>query len=215
MKKMNWLAALVVAGSLLSVTQVASAHVTVWPKETTTGAYEKYTVRVPVEKDINTTKVRVEFPAGEKVSTVEPIAGWDYSFEKNADGTNKALVWTATAGGIKPGEFIEFNFIGANPKEAGSGKLAWKAYQTYADNSVVEWTGDEGSKTPASVTTIKAAGTAEADHHDDAKKTEDNKQETAAPTTTSENTGSSNTVPYIISGAALLLSLLGLFRKRA
>ncbi|KEO84108.1 YcnI family protein [Tumebacillus flagellatus] len=211
MKKMNWLAAFIVAGSLITVTQVASAHVTVWPKETTTGAYEKYTVRVPVEKDLNTIKVRVEFPAGVKVSTVEPIAGWDYSYETNADGTNKAITWTATAGGIKKGEFIEFNFIGANPKEVGTGKLAWKAYQTYADNSVVEWTGEEGSKTPASVTTIKAAGTTETDHHDEAKNT----TEASAPSTTTEDTKSSNTIPYIISGAALLLSLVGLFRKRA
>lgn len=214
MKKMNWLAALVVAGSLMTITQVASAHVTVWPKETTTGAYEKYTVRVPVEKDINTIKVRVEFPAGVKVSTVEPTVGWDYSYETNPDGTNKALVWTATNGGIKKGEFMEFSFIGANPKEAGSGKLAWKAYQTYSDNSVVEWTGDESSKTPASVTTIKA-GAAGDDHHDDSKKADNATQNTAAPATTTDESKSSNTVPYILSGLALLLSIVGLFRKRA
>jgi uncharacterized protein YcnI len=211
MKK--WISALLLTAAL-TWTTAASAHVTVWPKETTTGAYEKYTVRVPVEKDINTTKVRVEFPAGVKVSTVAPQAGWDYAYETNADGTNKAIVWTATAGGIKKGEFSEFSFVGANPKEAGSGKLAWKAYQTYADNSVVEWTGEEGSKTPASVTTIKAGAAA----HDDHNATD---QKAAAPAAekTTENAGtattSSNTLPLILSGAAVLLSLVSLFRKRA
>ncbi|WP_038083202.1 YcnI family protein [Tumebacillus flagellatus] len=212
MKKLP--AALLITAAL-TWTTAASAHVNVYPKQTTTGAYEKYTVRVPVEKDVNTTKVRVEFPAGVKVSTVEAKAGWDYAYETNPDGTNKAITWTATAGGIKPGEFAEFNLIGANPKEAGSGKLTWKAYQTYADNSVVEWTGEEGSKTPASVTTIAAAGAASADHHDDQKTpatapAADNNQ----TGTSTSSTGTSNTVPYILSGAALLLSLISLFRKR-
>ncbi|PWK15894.1 YcnI family protein [Tumebacillus permanentifrigoris] len=202
----------------LTWTTTASAHVTVWPKETTTGAYEKYTVRVPVEKDVNTTKVRVEFPAGVKVSTVEPMTGWDYAYEKNADGTNKAITWTATAGGIKAGEFMEFNFVGANPKEAGSGKLVWKAFQTYTDNSVVEWTGEEGSKTPASVTTIHAGTTAGHDDHSDDKKADEQKAAAPAADKTTENastTTSSNTLPLILSGAALLLSLVNLFRKRA
>ncbi|MBL0387198.1 YcnI family protein [Tumebacillus sp. ITR2] len=200
----------------LTWTTAASAHVTVWPKETTTGAYEKYTVRVPVEKDLNTTKVRVEFPTGVKVSTVQPMAGWDYAYETNPDGTNKAITWTATAGGLKKGEFAEFNFIGANPKEVGSGKLAWKAYQTYADNSVVEWTGEEGSKTPASVTTIKAASGTETGNHDDEKTTTPATPAADNSTQTSDTTSTtSNTVPYILSGAALLLALISLFRKRA
>jgi hypothetical protein len=33
-------------------------------------------------------------------------------------------------------------------------KLIWPAFQTYADGQKVEWTGAEGSKTPASSTAI-------------------------------------------------------------
>lgn len=214
MKK--WMGSLIITSTLLLTTTSASAHVTVYPKETTTNAYERYTVRVPVEKAISTTKVRVEFPAGVKVSTVMPIPGWDYAFEKDAEGRFTAIAWTATAGGIKQHEFTEFAFVGKNPADAGS--LAWKAYQTYSDGTVVEWTGDKGSKTPASVTTLKPAAQGADDHHDDEKKEPDTSKDTSEPkqeTAPAAETTSSNTWPVILSGAALLVALISLFRKRA
>ncbi|WP_018132291.1 YcnI family copper-binding membrane protein [Effusibacillus pohliae] len=208
MNMKKWMGSLAVAGTLLALTGTASAHVTVWPKETTTGAYEKYTVRVPVEKDINTTKVRVEFPQGVSVSTVQPTPGWNYEFEKDADGRFKAITWTSTAGGLKPHEFTEFSFVAKNPKDPGT--FAWKAYQTYADGSVVEWTGAPDSKTPASVTTVKQ-GAAQGDQHDE-KQDEHNHAAPAPDTTASAKTG--NTLPLVVSGAALLISLISLFRKK-
>ncbi|WP_289138954.1 YcnI family protein [uncultured Brevibacillus sp.] len=208
MKWTKWMSSVLVAGAVLTLATAAQAHVNVYPKETATGAYEKYTVRVPVEKDVNTTKVKLEFPAGVKVSTVQPIPGWSYEFEKDKDGRNTALVWTATDGGIKAHEFMEFAFVGANPKEEGS--LAWKAYQTYADGEVVEWTGDKDSKTPASVTTVKA-GVGEAGHDQG-----EAQAPAAAPAQeTASSTGSSNTLPLVLSGLALLISIVGLFRKKA
>ncbi|MDH6351205.1 MULTISPECIES: YcnI family copper-binding membrane protein [Brevibacillus] len=211
MNMKKWMSSVLVAGAVLTLATAAQAHVNVYPKETTTGSYEKYTVRVPVEKDVNTVKVKLEFPAGVKVNTVQPVPGWSYEFEKDKDGVNTALVWTATNGGIKAHEFMEFTFVGANPKEEGT--LAWKAYQTYADGEVVEWTGDKDAKTPASVTTVKA-GVGEAGHdhgHGAAEAT------TPAPATgqAAASAGTSNTLPLVLSGLALLLSIVGLFRKKA
>ncbi|RNB81976.1 DUF1775 domain-containing protein [Brevibacillus fluminis] len=204
MKVQKWLSSILLTGAILTLATTAQAHVNVYPKETTTGAYEKYTVRVPVEKDVNTTKVRLEFPDNVKVSTVMPIPGWDYAFEKDSEGRNKAITWTATAGGIKSHEFMEFAFVGANPKETGS--LTWKAYQTYADGETVEWTGDKDSKTPASVTTVNA-GAGEDDH---------GAAQTAAPAQAAAQTGgSSNTLPTVLAGLALLVAIIGFFRKKA
>jgi hypothetical protein len=62
-------------------------------------------------------------------------------------------VWT---GSLPPQRFVEFPFVGANPKT--STRLVWPVYQTYADGPRVEWTGAEGSKTPASVTSIEDPG---------------------------------------------------------
>ncbi|MED1785755.1 YcnI family protein [Brevibacillus fortis] len=207
MKMTKWMSSVLVAGAVLTLAQAAQAHVNVYPKETTTGSYEKYSVRVPVEKDVNTTKLKLEFPAGVKVNSVQPIPGWTYEFEKDKDGVNTALVWTATEGGIKAHEFQEFMFVGANPKEEG--QLAWKAYQTYANGEVVEWTGDKDSKTPASVTTIKA-GIGEAGHEHGQEQ-----KPATAPSTETASGGSNNTLPLVLSGLALLISIVGLFRKKA
>ncbi len=208
MKATKWMSGVLMAGAILIFASAAQAHVVVYPKETKTGAYEKYTVRVPVEKDVNTTKVKLEFPANLKVSTVMPIPGWSYEFEKDQDGRNTGLVWTATDGGIKPHEFMEFAFVGANPKEAGS--LTWKAYQTYANGDVVEWTGGADSDTPASVTTITAGASGETGH--DAGQSAATTPNTAD---TASSAGSSNTLPIVLSGLALVLSIVGLFRKKA
>jgi uncharacterized protein YcnI len=209
MKNNRWILTATLASALLFATAgTASAHVTVWPKQSTTNAYEKYTVRVPVEKDQATTKVRLEFPAGVKVSTVKPVPGWNYEFEKDSEGRFTAITWTATNGGIKPHEFTEFDFVGKNPAEATT--LSWKAYQTYADGSVVEWTGDKDSKTPASVTVIQQS-TASDDHHANDKHSQ---HETSAEQETASSASTNNTLPLVLSGLALLLSAVSLFRKR-
>jgi Domain of unkown function (DUF1775) len=59
-------------------------------------------------------------------------------------------VWT----GVLPKErFIEFPFVGVNPKDSTS--LTWPTYQTYEGGERVEWTGpDSSSKTPVSSTMI-------------------------------------------------------------
>ena len=209
MKQAKWMSSLLVAGVVWMTAAGAQAHVNVYPKETTTGAYEKYTVRVPVEKDANTVKVKVEFPAGVKVSTVQPVPGWSYEFEKDAEGRNTALIWTATDGGIGPHEFVEFAFVGANPKEAG--ELSWKAYQTYTDGEVVEWTGDQDSKTPASVTAVRQ-GAGDAGHGHDHGHADEQPAPAAAQ---GGSTGTGNTLPLVLSGLALLLSLVSFFRKKA
>jgi hypothetical protein len=69
-----------------------------------------------------------------------------------AFGTRRDAPSAITTGNLAPQRFGEFPFIAANPKS--DGKLVWPAYQTYADGERIEWTGDEGTKRPASVTAI-------------------------------------------------------------
>jgi hypothetical protein len=75
-------------------------------------------------------------------------------------GKITGAVWT---GELPPKRFVEFPFIGVNPKE-GTTRLVWPAFQTYADGEVVQWTGPAGSKRPASVTelTTRSGGSATA-----------------------------------------------------
>ncbi len=106
----------------------------------------------PSEKESSTIKIQLDFPKDVSVETVQPLAGWNYQFIKGSDGRNKGIVWTANGDGIKVHEFLEFTFIGANPKQEAN--LSWNAHQTYSDGSVVNWTGKPGSDKPASVTKI-------------------------------------------------------------
>jgi len=137
----------------------ASAHVTIWPNEVVQGSYTVFTVRVPSEKEgTETTAVRVVFPEGVSITRFEPKPGWTIAFERNADQAITEVTWTAEPGhGLDVTEFTEFRMSGrVLPDTTPGSKLVWKAYQTYADGSVVEWIGapDTDSPTPAPATAV-------------------------------------------------------------
>ena len=48
----------------LAYATLASAHIRIAPTESAPGAREKYTMRVPNEKQVKTIRVEGEFPAG-------------------------------------------------------------------------------------------------------------------------------------------------------
>jgi uncharacterized protein YcnI len=143
-------ASLVVTGALL-LPSPALAHVTVWPKAAAPGAYERYVVRVPNEKNVATTRVEIRFPPEARISSFADVAGWTLEVLTDSAGKVVGAVWTGT---LPPKRFVEFPFVAVNPK-AGE-RLVWPAFQTYADGQRVEWTGPVGSKSPASVTELTA-----------------------------------------------------------
>ena len=140
--------ALTVALTLI-VPALAFAHVVVFPRNSATGGREKYFLRVPNEKSVNTIRVEVHFPDSVRVSAFADVAGWKLEILTDTAKRISGAVWTGT---LEPKRFAEFPFMGSNPKTAM--KLVWPTIQTYADGEKVEWTGEEGSKSPASVTTI-------------------------------------------------------------
>ncbi|MDP4087285.1 MAG: DUF1775 domain-containing protein [Bacillota bacterium] len=174
---------------------VASAHVEVTPKTSTTGDEEVYTVRVPSEKDVPTTKITIKIPAGLDFDSVEPLAGWNFTTQKGSDGKVKSITFEATGQGILPEQFQRFVFIAVNPNKPT--KAEWDAYQYYKDGSIVEWTGDEGSDSPHSITNIVSESKADQANILPAK------TEVAKTATTI-----TNTLPVILSVVAVLLSLV-------
>ncbi len=138
---------------MLVVTSVASAHVRVLPEEVPAGTFEVFTVRVPTEKDIPTTGVRVEIPEGFTISRVQPVPGWDYELEEQA-GVVSAITWSG--GEIGSTEFQQFAVQGQTPEQ--SGEYPWRAFQTYEDGSVVEWIEPEDSEEPASLVRVTEGG---------------------------------------------------------
>jgi uncharacterized protein YcnI len=131
---------------------IAAAHVTVWPRESTTGAYEKYVVRVPTEGSVATQSVELRVPANVDIVSVGAPNGFSYEVKRTGSRIT-SIVWTMA---IKPGEFAEFAFMARNPKQAG--EVRWEAVQRFADGTSSEWTGAAKDKHPASVTRVVAPG---------------------------------------------------------
>ena len=187
--------------STIAFAGTASAHVVVYPQEATQGSYEKFTVRVPTEKDIATTKVKVEIPKDVEISRFEPKEGWKYELQEDSSGLITSVTWTATDAGLSPTEFGEFSMqgkVGDNAK-----KIVWKAYQTYKDGSTVAWEGPADAETPASITTVVKDNGTEEDSHTSATN-----QTTAGNEVT--NNDSNSTLPTTLSIIALVLGVISL-----
>jgi len=143
---------------------VLDAHVVVAPRESTAGAEQIYTVRIHNEAAVSSTMLELEVPAG--IHVMQVASGDGFTFDVKKDGDR--IVSIAWKQEIKPKQFKSYTFTAHNPE---SGALPWKAHQTLADGSKIDWVGGQGAKQPASVTTIvpkggaKAAPTADHEHN--------------------------------------------------
>lgn len=155
----------------------AVAHVTVNPEEATRGDYARLAFRVPNESDTaSTVKLEVTLPEDAPVASVStmPVAGWTIAVERRrvnppveAHGAQitevvSKITWTATAGGVKPGEFQEFPVsMGPLPD---ADQMVFKALQTYSDGNVARWieapTGGAEPEDPAPVLKLAAVSAA-------------------------------------------------------
>lgn len=135
--------------AILVAPSIVFAHAVVFPKTSAPGAYEKYVLRVPNERDIPTIKVEIRFPDELRVVSFGEVPGW--KLQVLADSTQRVTgaIWT----GVLPKErFVEFPFVAVNPKDSAS--VTWPTYQTYEGGERVEWTGPDSSYTPVSSTLI-------------------------------------------------------------
>lgn len=136
---------------LLLFPMTLGAHAVVQPAEAPPGAYQRYVLRVPTEREVPTTRVEIRFPAAVTVVSFADVPGWTLEVMTDTAGRIVGAAWTGT---LPPQRFVEFPFVAVNPREDVT--IAWPVTQTYAGGEVVEWTGPEGSETPASVTVVAA-----------------------------------------------------------
>lgn len=196
--------------SMLLFAGIASAHVVVYPQQAKQGGYEKFIVRVPTEEKVATTKVQVKIPDTVEISRVEPKPDWKYEFEKDSSDKVVSITWTATGTGIGENEFGEFSMQGKVGKDAT--EIVWKAYQTYADGKIVEWTeSGESAKYPASVTKVVAGSGSEHGHG-----ASDDHSAAESPAKDSES-GNDQTALYVAIAAlavALVSLIISVMKKR-
>ena len=132
------------AALALLVAPIAFGHIRIAPTESTFGARERYTMRVPNEKQSATIRVEGEFPAGLDVYNFEFKPGWKIDFKKDDKGKIIGAVWT---GRIQPYEFVEFGMLAINPKQ-GDARMLWKFHQYYEDGTKEDFTAAPDAQMP-------------------------------------------------------------------
>jgi methionine-rich copper-binding protein CopC/uncharacterized protein YcnI len=116
------------------------------------GGFSVVAFRVPNERDdASTTQLRVTLPKDQPLGSVQttPMPGWKITtgtrhldkpiemFGERLDTVVSEVTWTATDGGIRPGQFQDFNLsLGQLPK---SGELVFNVLQSYSGGEKVNW----------------------------------------------------------------------------
>ena len=114
----------------------AMAHVDVLPTEVAQGDPLQFTIRVPNERDVPTTRVRVDFPSQITVySFAAPPPGWTMRTVRGPDKRFRSVVYS---GSLPMSGYVDFHVLGT-PFESGT--ATWRTRQTYADGQVKPWTG--------------------------------------------------------------------------
>jgi uncharacterized protein YcnI len=142
------LAALIAAGG-------ASAHAHVSPPVVLSKVSQVYTLAVPTENSSDTTQIEFTVPAGFGIDSFVPSPGWKRTVESTGSGDSAVVSKVTWSGGKVPtGEDSAFSFL-ASP--SSSKTYTFGVRQTYADGSVVDWSGPESSDTPAPTIEAKSS----------------------------------------------------------
>lgn len=131
----------------LAVSLPASAHVRVSPSASKPGATETYSMAVPTEGKVTTTKVELVLPKNLTLISVDD-AGKPYDVRHAPDGTT-VITWQTQ---IEPGYAKIFKFTAKNPADAA--EISWPAHQYFADGTQADWVDVPGSRRPASLTKL-------------------------------------------------------------
>ncbi len=134
---MKKIAGIIVVIGVFLLINTASAHVVVKPAEVAPGAFQTFTVGVPVELDSPTIGLKLVIPEGLQHVTPNVKPGWKINIKKTSDAVTE-ISWTG--GSIPAGQRDEFMFSAQAPVSTST--IVWKAYQTYRNGMVVAWDQD-------------------------------------------------------------------------
>jgi uncharacterized protein YcnI len=149
--------AAVAAAALAAVAATpALAHAHLSPPVAIAKEGQTFSLAVPTEKEnVRTVKVALTVPDGFSIDSFVAAAGWTRRVQSTGSGEDavvQRVTWTAVRGtepgayGVPPAEDAFFQFLA----EADSARTyTFQVEQTYSDGSVVDWSGGDGSDTPA------------------------------------------------------------------
>jgi uncharacterized protein YcnI len=185
--------------AVFTIPTIASAHVIVTPSQAGIGQELVFNISSPNEQQTAIASLKLDIPKG--VTEVVPTEkdGWTITTTSTGTGDDAEISSITWSGGQIPvGQREDFGFGAQVP--AGATSLDWKAYQTYADGTVVHWdqkpagsddaTGNAG---PYSITKVV-------------------NDLTTQPTVTGSKTN--DTLPLVLSLLALVISVAGIALRK-
>jgi uncharacterized protein YcnI len=133
----------------------ASAHAHVSPPVVVAKQSQVFTLAVPTEKEDNqTTQVELTVPEGFGIDSFFPSPGWKRTVQSTGSGENTVINKVTWSGGRVPTEEdAAFSFLGS---PSSSKTYTFQVRQTYADGSIVDWSGPESSDTPSPTVVAKS-----------------------------------------------------------
>jgi uncharacterized protein YcnI len=153
--KRTFVVGAVAAVAALITAGVASAHAHVSPPVALAKMSQVYTLAVPTEKSSDTTQIEFTVPSGFGIDSFVPAPGWKRTVQQSGSGENAVIQKvTWTGGSVPTGEDSAFSFL-ASPDSSKT--YTFGVRQTYADGSVVDWSGPESSDTPAPTLEAKSS----------------------------------------------------------
>jgi len=153
----------------LALAPSAFAHAELFPNEIPSGDGYLLNLAVPNEKEnASTTQIQITMPADFDLEHVAPVPGWTASVAgqhmvNGEMGGGSSITWKGKLDGT---QLAVLPFSGV-PKKAKA--YAFTVRQTYSDGSVVVWSGDESSDTPAAHITATAAASSSGGGSDSSK----------------------------------------------
>lgn len=136
------------AAVMLVLASPAFAHAILSPPVAQAKIDQQFTLSVPTEEDgATTSEVELTVPDGLAIDSFEPAPGWQRSEQASGSGEERVIRKVTWSGGKVPaGEDAVFRFDGSLD---GARTYEVAVRQTYSNGKVVDWSGPEGSDTPA------------------------------------------------------------------
>ena len=150
LRRRRLLAILAAAAGTLAISAPAYAHAIVSPSVVPAKESQQFTLSVPTEEEGQTTnKIVLTVPDGFAVDSFEAAPGWTRVVKATGSGEDAVVNTITWSGGKVPtDEDAVFRF---NASVTSAGTVEFNVRQYYSDGTVVDWSGPEGSDTPAPV----------------------------------------------------------------
>lgn len=212
------------AVGVVALPLAAEAHVEIQPEQVEGGDFAVVAVRVPNESDTAaTTRLRVILPRDKPLGSVQTTAtpGWRVAtvhrrldrpltmFGSKVRSVVSEVTWTATAGGVRPGEFKDFQLsLGQLPS---SGRLVFTAVQTYSDGRQVRWNevsvdGADEPEHPAPTLTVTAPDSGATAEQTSARSATQDASIVKESAATDQGSSSQAVVALVLAGLALVVA---------